>query len=680
MEMPLGQLAAVPGHAGPRGYRADIDGLRAVAVTAVVLFHAGVPWLGGGFAGVDIFFVISGFLIGGIVEAETRAGTFRFAAFYARRARRIVPALLAVSAATGLLGLVLLSPAELRRLAQSVIAALIGGSNVWFWHAAGYFSPDARAEPMLMTWSLGIEEQFYLCLPPLMLVLRRVGARALAGGVAAVTAGSLLLSLAATPFYPHDAFYLLPTRAWELGAGVLLALWCAARPLPQGRAAEGLAWAGAGAVAATLLLVDEHVPFPGHAALLPVAGTVALIAGGRSGFSRRVLAARPMVAIGLLSYSWYLWHWPLMALARVCAAKAPPLPMMLGVAALSLALAWASWRWVERPFRRPAGSDAATLWRYAGVLAVALAVCGATILGGGWPARLPAGAERTARELAGGTGGACLAGYESDRPNLSGDCVVEAPLPGVALLGDSHAAALRPALLAEARARGRRFVQLTKASCPPLLGATRLMPNHPGHAEACARYDAAAIEAVARDPRIATVVLTGFWQVSLDPVVLATGERYLLSARPEADSRAALRGGLVAMLRRLRGAGKRVVLLADVPSFRFDPARLRYAEYLPLRRVVGALGDPTLRAEGGRVALAHVAPLADEGAAVVRAAAAAVPGVTFASLTAPFCDARGCRIGDADAPWFVDPQHVSPAGAQVALRAVGPVIWGVDKD
>lgn len=677
MEMPLGHFAATTQPA--RGYRADIDGLRAVAVAAVVLFHAGVPGLSGGFAGVDIFFVISGFLIGAIVDAETRSGTFRFAAFYARRARRILPALLAVCATTLALGLVLLSPDELRRTAQSMVVALIGGSNVWFWHAAGYFSPDARAEPLLMTWSLGIEEQFYVCLPPLMLVLRRFGRGAMAGGIAALTAASLALSLAATPFYPHDAFYLLPTRAWELGAGVLLALWFADRALPGGRAAAVLAWGGAALVTATLLLVDEHVPFPGHAALLPVAGTAALIAGGRAWLARRVLGARPVVAVGLLSYSWYLWHWPLMALARVCAAKAPPLPMMLAIAALSLVLAWASWRWVERPFRRARGSDAATLWRYAAVLAVALAVCGATIVAGGWPARLAPAAARTAQQLAGGTGGSCLAGYEGDRPNLSGECVVAGARAGVALIGDSHAAALRPALLAQARARDAWFVQATKASCPPLLGATRLMPNHPGHAEACARYDAAAIAAVARDPRVATVVVAGFWQVSLDPPVLATGERYVAAADPQADSAAALRTGVVAMLRRLRAGGKTVVLLADVPSYRFDPARLRYADYLPLRRMIGALADPTLRAVDGWIDRGHVAPVEDEGAAIVRGAAAAVPGVAFASLATPFCDARRCRIGDADAPWFVDPQHVSPAGAQVALRTATPLIWGRHK-
>jgi peptidoglycan/LPS O-acetylase OafA/YrhL len=673
MEMPLGHLSAAQGQA--RAYRADIDGLRAVAVTAVVLFHAGVPWLAGGFAGVDIFFVISGFLIGGIVDAETRGGTFRFAAFYARRARRILPALLTVCTATAALGMVLLAPAELRRLAQGIAAALIGGSNVWFWHAAGYFSPDARAEPMLMTWSLGIEEQFYVCLPPLMMLLRRFGERAMAGGIAALTAASLLLSVLATPAYPHDAFYLLPTRAWELGAGVLLALWFAARPLPRGRVAEGLGWAGAAMIAATLLLVDEHVAFPGHAALLPVLGTAALIAGGRGRLARRVLSARPMVAVGLLSYSWYLWHWPLMALARICAAKAPPLALSLAIAAVSLALAWASWRWVERAFRRPGGSDAVTLWRYGGVLAVALALCALTIVEGGWPARLPPAAARTAAQLAGGTGGACLAGYEADRPNLTGDCVMAGSAPGVALIGDSHAAALRPALLAQAQARRARFVQLTKASCPPLFGATRAMPNHPGHAEACARYDAAAVAAVTSDPGVATVVVTGFWQVSLDPQVLATGERYVSADDPRADSAAALRSGLVALLRRLRAAGKQVVLLADVPSFRFDPARLRYADYLPLRRTVGALADPSLRARDGWVARAQVAALDDAGAAIVRQAAAAVPGVAVASLAAPFCDAARCRIGDASAPWFVDPQHVSPAGAKAALAPVTPLIW-----
>src|SRR3954465_7341466 len=191
-------------------YRADIDGLRAIAVTSVVLFHTGLAAVGGGFVGVDIFFVISGFLIGGIVDREIGSGRFSFAAFYARRARRILPALIVVSAATMMLGLALLGLVEMQRLAASVAAALTGVANLWFWATAGYFSPDARGEPFLMTWSLGIEEQFYLFLPPLLLLLNRISARATLPAIAVITLVSLLLSILLTSHFPSEAFYLLP--------------------------------------------------------------------------------------------------------------------------------------------------------------------------------------------------------------------------------------------------------------------------------------------------------------------------------------------------------------------------------------------------------------------------------------------------------------------------------------
>ena len=218
------------GHHPPRAvvagrYRPDIDGLRAVAVIAVVLFHADAWPLRSGYAGVDIFFVISGTLIGGIIYRDAEAGRFSFAGFYARRARRILPALFVVVTVSQALGLLLLDPAELHRLGISAGSALAAVSNLRFWLATGYFSPDARNDPMLMTWSLGVEEQFYLFFPFVLLGLRRLGARWTLPVLLALSVASLAASILATARAPTMAFYLLPTRAWELGTGALLAIW-----------------------------------------------------------------------------------------------------------------------------------------------------------------------------------------------------------------------------------------------------------------------------------------------------------------------------------------------------------------------------------------------------------------------------------------------------------------------
>lgn len=651
-------------------YRADIDGLRAIAVAAVVLFHAGVPGFGGGFVGVDIFFVISGFLIGGLVHGEIGESRFRFVGFYARRARRILPALLAVTFATFALGLVLLSPTELARFAASAVAALLGASNLFYWQASGYFTADARVEPFLMTWSLGVEEQFYLLLPPLMLALHRLGRRAVLPGVVLLSLVSFGLSVVAMRLYPVESFFLLPTRAWELGLGVVLALTRGSAMLERGR--DPLAAVGLLAIVASVGLFTETVRFPGHAALLPAGGAALLIAARGSVVNRRLLAARPLVAIGLLSYSWYLWHWPLMALARICAAQAPAMPVMLGVAAASLALAWLSWRFVERPFR-PAGerSDRHVLWRYALVLGVGVAVALGVYGSGGLPQRLDVGAAETDRLIAGGRSGKCLVGDRVDQPDRS--CVSDPSNARVALLGDSHAGALASALRADAGRHGYGFVQFTKSSCPPLLGGTRAMGNHPGHAAACARFNDAAIKAVVRDPSVRIVVLTGFWQVPFDPSAIAKGDRYVDRRTPQASSEEALRLALTRTLLRLRAGGKRVILLGDVPGFRFDPARESRKAFLPLRRAVGRMVDPGFASEDGTVDRRFVVPIDDRGARIVGEVAGGASA--YASLADAFCDATRCRFAQDAAPLFIDPQHLSRRGAERALETIGPLIW-----
>ncbi|GAA0315564.1 acyltransferase family protein [Sphingomonas oligophenolica] len=685
MDIEIGKLnpAVAVGDVMPGArYRADIDGLRAIAVASVVLFHTGLATVGGGFVGVDIFFVISGFLIGGIVDREISAGRFSFAAFYARRARRILPALIAVAAATVALGLALLGPAEMRRLAASVAAALTGVSNLWFWATAGYFSPDARGEPFLMTWSLGIEEQFYLFLPPLLLLLDRISPRATRPAIAGITLVSLLLSILLTSHFPSEAFYLLPARAWELGIGVLLALFAASRvrPIAQ-RLQEGLGWAGLAAVIASIALFDQRLAYPGIAALLPTLGAAALILSERSTINRRLLSSRPFVGIGLISYSWYLWHWPLLAFVRICAAEAPTVGVMTSVALLSLVPAWLSWRFVERPFRHGTRhlSDRAQLRRYGaaiGVGMVALALVHATH---GVSGRMDPDARRIESILAESRGGPCLAPYGADRPNLSGACVTLDRRPRLALLGDSHAAALGGALRTAAERHGLGFEQLTKSSCPPLLGASRAMPNHPGHVGECTRYNQAAIDAVARDPQVRTVVIAGFWQVPFGASAIAAGDAYV-----EGDGSAAgrssedeLRLALGRTIRRLSAAGKKVIVLGDVPYLRFNPARHAMASFLPARRAAEALLSPDFAPADGQVDLRFVEPIDDTGALIVPQAVEDVRGAIFASVSHILCTPSRCRFSEGRIPYYIDPEHLSRPGAGYVVGALDDILWRV---
>lgn len=329
------------------GYRADIDGLRAIAVLSVLLFHLGVSWVPGGFVGVDIFFVISGYLITRILMRDLKAGQFSLVGFYRKRALRILPALCVVLAVTTLVGSRVMLPSEMREMGQSIIAALLFISNLHFWSQVDYFTPDAKENPLLHTWSLGIEEQFYIILPLILWLMWRYARPWLLQLVGLSVAISLGLSFYASDQMPRASFYLLPTRYWELGAGALLALF--APRLPKG-VAEISGLAGFALLAVAIFGLSEDTVFPGAAALLPVVGAVFVIAG-HGGSVSRVLSWPVPVWLGRISYSLYLWHWPVIVLWKLRTDPVLDLSEMIALGAVSIALAVVSARYVERPFR-----------------------------------------------------------------------------------------------------------------------------------------------------------------------------------------------------------------------------------------------------------------------------------------------------------------------------------------
>jgi peptidoglycan/LPS O-acetylase OafA/YrhL len=334
-------------------YRPDIDGLRAVAVLAVVLFHADAAVLPGGYVGVDVFFVVSGFLIARLIETECAAGVFSFAGFYERRIRRLIPALAVVFAISTGLALALLSPSQLEHFAGSLLAANFFGANIFFWRTSDYFAVAAEWQPLLHTWSLSVEEQFYLVFPLALVALRRFGRRAVVAALCAVACVSLALAIWGAAHKPAATFYLLPTRTWELLLGALFAL----APLPRARSRGGreiLALTGLALIAAAAAGVPGPAAAPLAAIVLAAAGTALLVHAGGCGShsARRLLAAPPLVLIGLASYSLYLWHWPLLVFARhATATRELPPALTAAVVLLAILLALVSWRYVERPFR-----------------------------------------------------------------------------------------------------------------------------------------------------------------------------------------------------------------------------------------------------------------------------------------------------------------------------------------
>jgi peptidoglycan/LPS O-acetylase OafA/YrhL len=649
-------MATIPGTApadhgtAAIAYRPDIDGLRALAVLAVVLFHAGAGWLPGGFTGVDIFFVISGYLIGGQIHREASTGRFRFGGFYTRRVRRILPALFALLLVLYALGLLLLTPAELRELGKEAVPTVWGASNLLFYWAGDYFAPAAEKNPLLMTWSLGVEEQFYLLFPFVILVAMRLARGAVRPLVAVLTILSFAASLLLIARDPQAAFYLIPTRAWELGVGAWLALRedrPGSRP-PSAVTANAMGLLAVALLAASLTVYRPGWAFPGLFAAIPVAGAALLIAARGSVVNTWAFGNRPATFVGRVSYSFYLWHWPVFYLARTLGeggTGASPVALVL----LSFALAVLSWRFVEQPLRHRVLGERTVLLRYAGAAALVSALGAALYLANGLPGRLPPLAQRFALEAMRARANVCLARYGVIEPRRTPDCL-PALAPGqngrVLLLGDSHASALAPGLAQAAAAAGYGFGELTKSSCLALSGLARPTPDRAGFEAECRAFNDRAFAAAAA-PDVRVVVLAGYW--SNGAIVRDAAGRQVPLADALADT--------VARLERM---GRRVALVQDVPAFAFDPYPRVVGTTLPLRRSISTWLGVSDDATG-------IAPRSQVMRDAMRAPIAAIGQRAGRILIDPrraLCTAAGCRYAAPDALYYQDFQHLTAAGAR----------------
>ncbi len=332
-------------------YRPDIDGLRAVAVLPVLLFHAGLG-CSGGFVGVDVFFVISGFLIGSLIIKESDSGTFRYLNFWERRIRRLFPAMALVVLTTLAASAIWMVPEHFKSFGQSLIAQPLLISNFYFWRQTGYFETASEFQPLLHTWSLAVEEQFYLVFPPLILFLTRRGKGFAFKGLLALSIVSLAWSIYGTRYYPSFSFFLIASRIWELALGVLLALLPAAKSKSPLRN-EILAWVGLSMILLAVFSFSINTPFPGSAALIPCLGTALVIYGNSNNTTNcgKLLSLKPLLFIGKISYPLYLWHWPVIVFLKyVFVIDLTPM-QMTGALGFSVVLAWVSWKYIENPIR-----------------------------------------------------------------------------------------------------------------------------------------------------------------------------------------------------------------------------------------------------------------------------------------------------------------------------------------
>lgn len=463
-----------------RGYRADIDGLRSLAVLPIVIFHLGAPWMPGGYVGVDIFFVISGYLIGGIILSQIHEDRYSIVEFYVRRFRRIMPALIATLAITTAAMLLIAFPRALIDYSKSLISTALFGSNLFFWRTSDYFGPGAETQPLLHTWSLAVEEQYYLIFPILMLIVARFRKSAIPTVVAILAVLSLALSAYAVFERPVATFFLLPTRLWELLLGVV-AIQTRIRALENRNLREIIAVAGLAMIIAPVLLYTSQTPFPGLAAVPPCLGTALLLVNHAHGPSlgSRILAFPPLVFIGLISYSLYLWHWPVIVLLKQSIPTDKlSIFQQLGALALSLIMAWLSWRVIERPWRNP------SITRRTILLATTLSILITCLIGGlliglkGLPGRFPTSIQPIITIL----DNPATNDFRSPRcfPYRGEDfsafdqkfCLRVAPgKPNILLIGDSHAAHLWSGL--SQRFPQLNFLQATAAGCAPVLPGTQ---------------------------------------------------------------------------------------------------------------------------------------------------------------------------------------------------------------
>ena len=600
-------------------YRADVDGLRAVAVLSVLLFHAGIGIAPGGFVGVDVFFVISGFLITSLIVSEHERGKFSIASFYERRARRILPALFAMLAVTLAIGSAILLRNDFHDLTRAATATSAFLSNVFFWRTAGYFNGASDLKPLLHTWSLGVEEQFYILFPVLVLVgLRLGGLRVLRLLVVLALVASFLLCLWAMDDHRDAAFYLAPTRAWELMIGAVLALGML--PDLRPRWLREIAGAvGLGLILWCVLTYSEARPFPGLRALWPCVGAGLVILAAGSGVSR-VLALRPLVFVGLISYSLYLWHWPILVFARYEGYYAGgPIEAALALAASGL-LAVLSWRYIERPFKsRGVLPDRRTLLAAAtacivGAVAVNVALGSLTQAKGS----MVAGREEGRAEARAAYGeGTCF--FSSDAPLDTIDparCLTPDPTRRAYLLfGDSFAAHLWPGLTA-IRPDTVDLDQFTFGGCPPLRRSQ--WRTEPG----CRKVTQAVFQAV-KDRQYDVVFLAANWK---------------------ADDLPELRRTLHILKRR----AKRIVLFGPMIEYRANLPEILRASDDPDRDTVKYRIVPTEEERRMR-AMAHQV------------------GVSYVSMLHLMCDdgGRKCRLRDpTGAPIQWDNGHLTPAASK----------------
>ncbi|WP_395542083.1 acyltransferase family protein [Neotabrizicola sp. sgz301269] len=669
---------------GTTRYRPDIDGLRAIAVLSVIFYHLSLPGAGSGYAGVDVFFVISGFLIGGIVLRERAEGTFTYRRFYARRIRRILPALFAVILCILPFAWAQMTPHDLRYFGGAVAATLAFLSNVWFYSRIDYFNPEAALDPLLHTWSLGVEEQFYLLFPPLVALAARFGRRALLPLLALLGLASLAVALKTSEAQPTLAFYLLHTRFWELMAGVLAAAF-----LPHARkitstASAVLALLGLGLVLIGVSLLPVPLGWPGPTTLVPVAGAVLLVLFGAVGPAGRLLSSRPFRAVGLISYSAYLIHHPIISLLVISGRPVQSLTAKLAVVVATLLLAGLCWALVEQPFRRP-GPLSISRRR---VLDAAFVALLAFAIGGhvtkGYPQRLPPQARAVLAygESRSPTHDKCVRGRAEVEGMNPGEACLHNPNakgPQIVIWGDSHVAAAAYQIAQALPQYPLR--EFSTGGCPAIPGMKNIdqLTQAPVAAAAgCAAFDQIVKDWIIAQKEVKLVILYAYWANYVEREPFDTRAGYVLpdvqyavpvendGSIPETQRQTYLQRQFAGLVRDLEAAGKEVLIVYPLPIGAWHVPQYVARQMWKEGRSVDRLTYP---AAAFRDQTANSRAVLD--------AAPSGPMTHRLDVSDRLCGPEVCTLYADGVAYFFDTNHLSQAGVALIAPEIAAAVRAI---